>query len=492
MPQGQIRKGFFFYFGLFVLLLIAIFLICLVVMMFNPGKTVLWMQYFTGNNHYTVTKTTDESKTQIDWANVTQLEINCTYANVTVQRNKEFSEDGIHIFNYAKGFSGASNAVHFEYNVYFEGNTLKVDVVEPNGFIFFSKDIRIVLNAHTDRQLNFDRMKLTINSKDGQVDIGGTTAKGAENVKLSSLSVNTGKGDIYISERFDTSTLTALSLISDEGKIQSTKDISYGNSSTGKGFAVNCDTTLKTNKGLISLDAVNAAGHDIDLGCKKGNVAIDFIKADTINVACVQGNYRFKTIDGNLSYTNSEDSIIAPNIIVDYISGDFSLTTTGNVDAEPDVTIKEIKGNIMVIADKGKIDVNKAHGAISVDSANQLNVDIVVAEDREASKNIVINNVSGSVKLGFLGAVAESVRIVTEKGKVDINVTSLANFVADAFVNDGNNTTRLSNDKISVSLGLAEGETKNPLTVRGTSSVSGTMTITTNSNVSYNLVGKTA
>ena len=43
MGQGQIKKGFFFYFGLFVLALVAVFMVCLVIMMFNPGKTVLWM-----------------------------------------------------------------------------------------------------------------------------------------------------------------------------------------------------------------------------------------------------------------------------------------------------------------------------------------------------------------------------------------------------------------------------------------------------------------
>ena len=97
MPQGQIRKGFFFYFGLLVLLLIAVFMVCLVVLMFNPGKTVLWMQYFTGEDNIYVDKTTDENKTAIDWTNVSKLEINCTYANVTVEKNhnKNYKKDSL-------------------------------------------------------------------------------------------------------------------------------------------------------------------------------------------------------------------------------------------------------------------------------------------------------------------------------------------------------------------------------------------------------------
>ena len=85
---------------------------------------------------------------------------------------------------------------------------------------------------------------------------------------------------------------------------------------------------------------------------------------------------------------------------------------------------------------------------------------------------------------------ANSTTIETDKGDIVVNVTSVGNFTSNAWVNDLEGTTRLADDKISVSHGLVEGETKNPLNVRGTSSVSGTMTIKTNSTVKYNLVTK--
>lgn len=491
MPQGQIRKGFFFYFGLFVLLLIAIFLICLVVMMFNPGKTVLWMKYFTGNEYFNVSQTTDENKTPINWSTVSNLEINCSYANVVVQKNKELPKDGIYIYNNAKGFSGASNAIKFDYNAYFEGNTLKIDVQEPNGFIFFSKDIRVVLNANVEGEFNFDKINLVVNTKDGQVDIGGTSAKGAETIKLSSLKVSTGKGDIYLTEKFDTSSLSSLSLSTEEGNINSQKTVSYDNGKFGKGLSVNCETELKTIKGNISFNVLKVVGHDLKLSCKKGNVAVDYIMANTVQVSCVQGNYKFGNVFANLSYTNSEDSIIAPNIIANYVSGDFVLTTTGNANADPDIKIGEVQGNIVVLADKGKLDIDKAHGAISVISANQLNVNIGVAEDKPANKTIDIKNVSGNVTVGFLGDVAGSVLLETNSGKIVVNFTTVANFTANSYLNDGQNT-KLADNKINVNLGLSDGQTKNPLRVNGTSSVNGTLTVTTNSGVSFNVVDKTA
>lgn len=91
MAQGGIRKGFFFYFGLFVLLLIAIFLIILVVLLFNPGKTILWMQYFTGDGTHQITKTTD-TETDIDFNNLTRIEIDCSMADVTIQRHENIKK----------------------------------------------------------------------------------------------------------------------------------------------------------------------------------------------------------------------------------------------------------------------------------------------------------------------------------------------------------------------------------------------------------------
>ena len=105
MAQGQIRKGFFFYFGLFVLALIAVFLICLVIMMFNPGSTVLWMQYFTSNSTVAITETTDGTAMPIKLETISSIDIECSYANVVVQRNNTYDDDAIYVVNKAKGFT---------------------------------------------------------------------------------------------------------------------------------------------------------------------------------------------------------------------------------------------------------------------------------------------------------------------------------------------------------------------------------------------------
>lgn len=487
MAQGTIRKGFFFYFGLFVLLLISIFLICLVIMMFNPGSTVLWMQYFTANEKNFIERTTDESNTVIDYAKISSLEINCSYANVVVQKNREFFKSGVHIINKAKGFSAASTAIDFNVEVSVVGeSTLKIDVTEPTGFLFFSKDIKIILQADSDSNIDFSSLDLKINTGEGEVILGDNAPVTTADMTLGALTVETGKGDVLIGPKFNASSLTEFSISTDEGNLSSIREVEYS-SNSGKGFIANCDTSLRTNKGKMNFDIIVLSDKQLNIACKKGNVALGKVVAQKIDVTCMQGNYLFGVIDADLSFANSEDSILAPNITVETLRGDFILATQAEVKSvEPKININEIFGDVSVIADKGNLNVKKAHAKFNV-TTESMSVNGNIADDKLESNAIVIITNSGNVNLGFLGSVAGNVNITTNSGNVSLFVTTVAKFESTAYVNDGSENL-ISDSKISISHGLSNNQTLNPLTVLGTSSMSGTVKIKTNSSISYNLV----
>ena len=164
MAQSSIRKGFFFYFGLLILLLVSAFLICLVIMMFNPGKTVLWMKYFSGKQEFSVKQTTAETKDgprmTVDYSTINEIVVNCNYAKVTVQRNREFADDYVVIRNYAKGFSSAKKYSAFSHKVSLQGTKLVIDINEPTGFLYFSRDVEVIIN---DCVLE-DKNKITMES----------------------------------------------------------------------------------------------------------------------------------------------------------------------------------------------------------------------------------------------------------------------------------------------------------------------------------------
>lgn len=495
MGQGHIRKGFFFYFGLLVLLLIAVFCICLVIMIFNPGKTVLWMQYFTANEHYVVSKT-DDGLHQINMTflqnEVDTIEINCaSYAEVLIQRNDDpdMHAEGIHIVNKAKGFQGASGAVHFDSKVSYNNRVLTIDITEPNGFLNFSKEIKVVLVANSDTTNNFSNISLIANTVDGDFVVGNAETY-PKDVKLKSLAVKaSGKGDIIIGEHFDTESLNKMSLNTVDGKILSLNSVAH-NSSTFKGIKTNCDVELSTFSGVIDLPVVNVGNNELKILNEKGNVGTKYIKAADTKVVCKHGNFILGDVDGNLNFSGANaDTMITPNIKIDYVYGNFVIE--GYDKAEPDIAIGKVDGSVQVFADKGKLDINEAKGAIEIQSGNNFAVDIIVSENN--SKNISISTKYGNVRLAFLGAVSKNVVVKTISSKVNVEVTSVAEFTAFSKKNaegvSDDAQENLEDDKIGVSIELLTGVTRNPLVVDGGT---GVIKVYTNSAVDYKLVEKSS
>lgn len=436
MPQGTIRKGFFFYFGLFVLLLFAIFLVCIVVMIFNPGKSVLWMEYFTDNTTYVVKETTvTEENTvamPINWTQVTDLEINCTYGDVIVQRNggTQFNKDGLYIINNAKGFTSAKNAVHFNVFTRYEGDKLKVDITEPQGFLYFSKNIKIILHAAgiDGREGNFSNLKLTVNTTDGDVNLGSAEST-QEFTELKSAHVTTGKGDIIIQDNLVSSKLTKLNLETVSGDIITNKKVD----SKTTGLETSCDIRLATTKGDIKF--AKLSGKNVDVECKQGRVVLDNVqisgseKGDGLNFLCERGNILLGNITGNVNFADAEDWINSPNITIDTIKGNFVLTSTIN-GGSPNININKITGFLNVVSTKGKLNVGQASGEIKIDSDDNLAVNVGVANGNNNA--IAISNVNGYVGVDFAGSVSSNVDI-KNKGNVTVNLTKLANFAADFY-----------------------------------------------------------
>ena len=157
--DGSVKKGFFFYFGLFVLFIVAVMMVLFVVMMFMPGTSILGMQYFSSTQTIHITQTTDKNQTQINFnqPNFDSVEINAGYADVTIQKNNDYKQNGVYIVNNAKGFVTSADAVEFDYSAVIENGTLKISVTEPNGFLYFSKDVQIVLQISNESINRFNQ-----------------------------------------------------------------------------------------------------------------------------------------------------------------------------------------------------------------------------------------------------------------------------------------------------------------------------------------------
>lgn len=485
MAQGTVRKGFFFYFGLFILLLFSIFMVCLVVMMFNPGATVLWMKYFTSSSVSYVEKTSDNQT--LSYSTITDLTINCNYANVSVLANNEpeyANGDGIYVINKAKGFAVANGAKDFGYTIKKEGTEYILDLTEPSGFLFFSKDVQIVLNAHAG-SWDLSKLNLTINGKDDcDVYLGGTSAIDEKDVSLASANIETETGDIIFNKKFITTSVKATSsFVSNSGKIES-----IGNQMNFGG----ADITFGTNSGRLNLESLNVGTKELYLKNKKGSIAVDQITADIVNINCSQGNFRFKKVVGDVSFGDSIDTIISPVIDIDEIQGDFYLDALRYENSSPTIKIAKVSGDLVVYSTKGSLNAKQISGIVDIQSKNDngkgnMSVDIVI-ENNNIS-NIYVVNQTGNVKVGFKGSISNNVELKTLTSKIDVYFTSVAKFNARARNNE--DTEDLAEDKIKISIadsGIYTFEKKSDIFVNGTGGGNGNIAIFSNGQVSYNLV----
>ncbi len=513
MPQGQIRKGFFFYFGLFVLVLFAVFMVCVVIMIFNPGKSVLWLQYFS-SNETKVISTQDSNGTTINWDELEEIDITCSYADVIIEKddNDSYKQDGIFIKNGAKGFTAASNAVQFSYTATLSssGKKLTVEVTEPTGFLYFSKSVTIVLHARENSDINFENINIKIITTDGSVNLGGSFNAGTntELTKIKSVDVTTESGDITITNRLDTDVLKNISLKTTSGDITSRKSVTITTTNeetkTGTGLDVDCPVYFETQKGTIDLNIlkVDASAYsnenDVEITCKTGNVAIGYLVADsTMFSSCEQGNYVFTEVYGNLSFGDSINTVISPNITVrNAIYGNFSFYADDD-DSAPSLNIAKITGDLIVYADDGNLTVGEVMGEVEVNSRSggKLSVNLTIADGN--NEIIDIQNGSGNIVLTFNGSVSAAtgtsggvvgVVIDSTSGNVTINITSSAKFTATMY--DANrNQLDGNSSKIHVEIGNLSGDSNNPLEVNANESgTNGIMTIYTNGSIYFNLV----
>ena len=505
MAQEGIKKGFFFYFGLFVLFLIAVFLIICVIMIFNPGKTILWMQYFTSSSAKNVIETTDTGEA-INFGTISRIEVDCSYADVQVKIDGDIGESCVRIENNAKGFATAEQARPFSYSVVNENGTLKIAVTEPVGFIYFSNDISITINIDSNYfngeffpKYSFDDMAFNIKTTDGNITFGSVGFE-SQPFAPASITAKTTGGSIYLSENMKFNNLSQISLETDNGDIR-TQGNNLGEDLSGI-EVTGADVNLTTKTGDISLDLVkiNTSG-TLKIANDNGNVTISKLDVPNRNITetnqgdkesygiqmdSYEGNYYIDTIIGDLSFSPSEDILGSPNIRIGTITGD--MLVSSSIDANPDVTIETMNGNIYSFGTNGNYIINNMNGSAVIDIESG-SVDIKFVAQTNDGEDI-ITSTTGAITIGFKGPIKHTMTVTSDSGNIKFNFLNNVGFVANAYVNDGTNdqsNEMVNDDKITVNIG-DYGGTKNPVKNNHEASAFADIVIYTNANIAYTVV----
>lgn len=507
MAQEGIKKGFFFYFGLFVLFLIAVFLIICVIMIFNPGTNILWMQYFTSTNPQNITETTDTGEA-INFDNITRIEVDCSYADVQVKVDGDIGESCVRIENNSKGFATAEQARPFSYSVIIENGTLKIAVTEPVGFIYFSNDVSITINIDSGYyngdffpDSSFDGTAFNIETTDGNITFGSIGFE-SQPFAPSSITAKTTGGSIYLSENLEFDQLTQISLETGSGDIRAQGNNLSADGDENTGIDVtNADVNLTTNTGNIDFDVVRiGTSGTLRIANENGNVTISKLDVPNRNITSsnqgdkesygiqmdsFEGNYYIDTIIGDLSFSPSEDNLGSPNIRIGTITGD--ILVSSSIDANPDVKIETMNGNIYSFGTNGNYIINNMNGSANIDIESG-SVDIKFVAQTNDGEDI-ITSTTGAITIGFKGPIKHTMTVTSDSGNIKFNFLNNVNFIATAYVNDGDNgenNDMIDDDKLNVNIG---NDTRNPAWVdNNDTELAASIIIYTNANVNYTVV----
>lgn len=382
MAKDGVKKGFFFYLGLFLLIILGILSVLMIVMMFMPKTNILGIQYFTNSSAIRVDTTTNDSKIPIDFnygSNFNKVEITTNFANVSIQKNSEFDRNGIYFVNKSRGFVTTKNANEFSYYVTIEDGVLKITLEEENAFLYFSKEIEVVFQISNESVNPLANKPIAIVTNSGNVCIGGTYAAGESHiVSLNDLNVETKTGDITIST-YSTDNYNSLSLKTRSGDI----NVRHPNISAKQ-------ISIETESGDISATKF-ASSQNVSLTSKKGKISISEIDGN-VDFKVVDTYVKIGTIRGSADFSNSVGEFKSAVVNIGLVGENLTATEA----ADTDFNIGAVHGRARIETMSGNISI-----------------------DEKVFSNWILKTATGSITANLNADVTE-VDISTEKGKLNL------------------------------------------------------------------------
>ena len=407
--KGKVRKGFLFYLSMFLIMVFAFFMVCVCIMLFNPGKSVFGFQYYSVKSTTVVTKTTDgsESELKFDENTYSEIEINSGGAVVEISNNTDYdSRNGIVIVASATGFIKTPEYKDFSYSVVKEGSKIKVDLDYTEGFLKTSSNFKVVVHLGNIEDFEkFKNTKFIIKSSNGSVNIGGKVASGySRPIQVGSLDVDAGAGSIMFSAQAD---------------------------NTFK------DVLLKTDGGVIDTLALE-----------------EFKTINAVNITAGSGKIKIKKIKENLNVNLNNGSVE-----IEELAKNFDLVGSSNI-----ISIKKVSGNLNLGVESGvlkncRISIDEVQGSVNIPKGEDSEITI-----KKVGGEGFINTTSGNVKIGtkenlipgglqittvsgnieaYFDNSNKSILIETERGNVNVSFPSAIVGTCDIIATDGDVTLEL-------------------------------------------------
>ncbi len=471
MAKGDVKKGFATYLLILLLIIVAAFLVVIVVMLFSPFKNVLGFQYMIYRIGGEPVYRTDDGET-ITFENIDEINIECGYANVVIERSLEVDRDAVMIENRCKGFANSNDNTSFSVEIYFsdeDNSILNIEVSEPEGFLFFDRGITISILVPAQSSYALENTNINVTNTSGNIIIGNALSLSSNadetgflsHIEANSLNLRTDSGQISLN-RYLEENLDNLFIRSNSGRVISyVSDLTITNS-----FEIHTTSGIAE---FTNLTYSNTSGEGLVLDLNNGEMQADNIKG-YIALNIDSGYLDITNLQGSL---NANDSVVQMNeatITIDSIEGDISLPFANNSTivigemsdnsqiyvrgAASDVQIQTLRGKGFIETTSGNVDIHSYADDLSIETESG-NINIIY-ESPEVNNEINLTSQNGEISLSVLDSLAFALYAYDVSGNASSNID--VQWQADSFsnplvVNNGSKYINITTDgHITVSL----------------------------------------
>lgn len=419
MADNKVKKGFFFYLLMFILLIVAFVGTCMTIMLFNPGKDVLGFCYYKNNINQKITVTTDESKTEIkiDEKNYSEINIDAGAANVILQNNTDYKENGIYMVNQSKGFAKSENKVEFSYSVEIDANKLFIKVNSTEGFLNFSKDANILIHfGNTDASI-IKNTNLVVKTTSGSVVIGGAKNTGySSDIYPASIDIETKSGSVSFTEHA-TNIYDSFRIKTETGSVNvsSVKDKINKENKDNSLIVKDERCLIDVGSGTIDIDKVKS---NVWISSNSGTVRIKEITGD-VTVSAESCILDIDKISGNLDFSEGSEIMSSCHIYADEITGSLNIPNGG----ESSIVVDKVSGPVNIHTGNGSVTLGTEKtplsNAVYVETVNGKITAFI--DDTSSSKVKFFVTTNGDISLNYLTEMKNTTNIETKKGSINFN-----------------------------------------------------------------------
>ena len=492
----KVNRGFFGYLFILIGIALAFCAVCIVIMIFMPGKEILGFSYFSAKsgkveqttaNVYTaegepVLEGDKQKVVQINpngkMLEIETLVINTDKYDVQVLQkptNTKSVVESISVITNTKisGFAkGKAKQATITTKYVESSKTLIVDAYVPTGFIHFANQAKIRIEFPVEFEKDID---IKINTTSGNVVLG--TSEYAENVvttlSVDSLDITTTSGEISTADNFELkNVLRPSSFKTESGAINFKKPISSSKLTIQSNsrnvnftdavlalaeFSFTSDTSFATFSKLTA--------PTINFNVKGGKIYSNSIMGKVV-FSEDSNNCDFKTdsLSGSLlvGTMNQEYSKIATKTEIaigklsSNLGGESSITTLGKVyigELSTTATIRTASGDVRVDKINAKLNINAVSSNITLGKIQNEDGELVgkgieskitVVCDEKATINAYFASVADGSKITTKGTINAYFDNVDYKIAATANEIKLNDAKVDSPLNLGSGTKNLT------------------------------------------------